>query len=565
MRRGMSEMKKLLLPVLTACMLFPLPAYAEKFTAESKVTAVTVYTNRAAVTRTAKVKIPKGAHEVVFDNLPAQIAGDSLRVEGSAAAAVTLGALAHEQVVSKELTSAKERELSDALQALRDKIALEQAAMTAQEEKKKLLGQIGTAATNQTNEEFKKLEFQPQQWLAAATAIQEGLAEVLQAQHRHGLNIRTMNEDVKKLETELQKMRTGMRRSYVATVPLEASEATELILELSYQVGNASWQPLYDARLETGDGKLTLVQFGSVKQLTGEDWEGVSLTLSTAQPHRGAMPPRFSPQWLSKYDKGHLVHTQMANLAYNGGGSPVGGTADFAMSTREAAPRQKVAKKAQFAAAQVETGGFVAEYRVAGPATILSDNNDTKLMVGAFDIDSRLEVHVQPQHTTDAFLVARGKLKGEATVLAGQVNLFRDGAFIGKTHFPLLRPGEEHDLFFGVDDRISVKRNVVKDERKEGGMIIKDSILERHYVTEVQNLRQEPVELRVRETIPVSKDDSIKVEIVKEATTGGYESDIDKIVGLTGWSFSLAPQEKKEVRLGWKVTWPAGDNIRGLP
>ncbi len=308
------------------------------------------------------------------------------------------------------------------------------------------------------------------------------------------------------------------------------------------------------------------MQYGAVRQLTGEDWRGVALTLSTAQPHRGASPPPLGTVWVRKqpeYKAAPAAARMMGRAA-----APMADMAEMAVMSYEAdgvAASPPPPREARFAGAEIDTGGFVTEYRVAGPATIASDNNETKLMVGAFDVDTALEVHIQPQHTTEAFLVARGTLKGDAPLLAGEVSLFRDGAYVGKSGFPLLRPGEAHDLFFGVDDRISVKRNTLKDERRQGGMIVRDSILERHYVTEIQNLRRNPVELRVREAIPVSQDGDIKIDIQRNATTAGYAEDVENIRGLLQWNVTLPPQQKTEVKLGWRVTWPANDTVIGLP
>jgi len=563
-------MKKLFLPVLTAVLLIaaPLSAEAKDITADSEITAVTVYSNRATVTRTATVDVPAGAHTVLFEGLPQNISGDSLRVEGSATADVTFGALSHQQVVTQELTSEKERELSDALQKLRDLIETENAEIQALDARLALLRSIGQTAVKRSNEEFENLQFQPDQWAAAAEAMQSGTAEVLKARQQHQINIRTLNEAVRKVETELRQMRTGQRRTHTVSVPLESAAATKLTVKLSYQVANASWKPVYDARLDTENGDLQIVQYGAVRQLTGEDWRGVALTLSTAQPHRGASPPPLNTVWIRKQPeykaapagarmlgRAAAPMADMAVMSYDGG----------AMESMAVAESPPPPREARFAGAEIDTGGFVTEYRVAGPATIASDNNETKLMVGAFDVDTALEVHIQPQHTTEAFLVARGTLKGDAPLLPGEVSLFRDGAYVGKSGFPLLRPGEAHDLFFGVDDRIAVKRNTLKDERRQGGMIVRDSILERHYVTEIQNLRRNPVELRVREAMPVSQDGDIKIDIQRNATTAGYAEDVENIRGLLQWNVTLPPQQKTEVKLGWRVTWPANDTVIGLP
>ena len=61
----------------------PLAAVAAPVVADSRVTAVTVYTDRAVVTRTATVNLAApGAVEVTFEKLPTGLLDQSLTVSG---------------------------------------------------------------------------------------------------------------------------------------------------------------------------------------------------------------------------------------------------------------------------------------------------------------------------------------------------------------------------------------------------------------------------------------------------------------------------------------------------
>src|SRR4030095_5858559 len=68
---------------------------------------------------------------------------------------------------------------------------------------------------------------------------------------------------------------------------------------LSYQLPDAGWRPLYDARLDSEAGHVELAQLGEVQQRTGEDWSGVALTLSTARPAVGAGLPELGSWFLN--------------------------------------------------------------------------------------------------------------------------------------------------------------------------------------------------------------------------------------------------------------------------
>lgn len=569
-------MKRLFSAALLLALSLPVPALAETadkdIVAESAIKAVTVYTGRAKVTREAVVDVPAGARTVVFKDLPATLLPDSLRAEGKSKASVKFGAVAHKQVMSSQLTSAREKELTEKMETLQDQLSLLNAEKSGLDAQNTFLANLGKQASLRADEDIAEINLKPEQWSAAAEAIQTGTTAAMKAKLQLGLKTRDLEREIRKIRNELSQLRTGGRSTYAVTVPLEADKPARLTIELSYQVPNASWTPLYDARLVTeGKGGLQLTQFGSVTQRTGEDWENVALTLSTAQPQRGASLPDLQPMWVDVYD-GKRVFTgnnaitfQKARMMQQNIVSSememAGGAMD--MAAPAAAPMEEDVA-ASFVTAEINTGGFVSEYKIPGPSNVMADGTQTKLMVGDFDIASKIEVHVKPQLSGEAFLVAKSKLKGESPILPGQVNLFRDGAYVGQSSIRLLRPDEDYDFYFGVDDQVSVKRKVLKDERQEEGVITRETVLERHYATEIQNLHTSPVDVVVKETAPAPRNEKITLELLKTATTQGYKDNSDNIKGMLYWQFELAPKEKKELKLGWKLSWPKDHTLTGL-
>ena len=534
--------------------------------ANSNIVAATVYSNRAKVTRKAVVSLKAGSQKVVFKDLPTILYPDSLRAEGSAQANVVFGAVSHKRVNSADLTQPREKELNEELQKLQDQIALINADKQALAAKQIFIQSIGKTAQLRENEVIAKMELNVGQWSSAADKIFTELSSINKAQSELDFKIRDLNKEVQRVRNELSQIRTGHKSVIEVAVPLETDKATELTIELSYQVPNATWSPLYDARLETDGGSdLALIQYGSVRQTTGEDWTGVALTLSTAQPHRGSSLPSLQPYWVNIWDNnakpaGRVLGMKAARQSANVAGLA---EADMMMESMAAAPAEK-RKEASFQAATIETGGFVSEYKIPGPSDVKSDGTETKLMVGKFETESDLQIHIKPQVSGEAFVVSHAVLKGEAPILPGKVSLFRDGAYIGQAYFPMLRPGDDHDLFFGVDDQVTVKRNVLKDEKKDAGIIARGNNIEKQFVTEIKNLHSEPFKIVVQETIPVGQNEKIEIEIAKDVTTQGYKSDVDDKKGLLEWTFELGAKDTQKINLGWKVSWPKDHNITGL-
>jgi len=84
-------------------------------------------------------------------------------------------------------------------------------------------------------------------------------------------------------------------RKYVE-LEVEGSGAATLYLE--YQVEAARWSPSYAARFE-GE-RVTLEVRAMIAQDTGEDWTGVALRLSTAEPERSGGLPELAAQRIGR-------------------------------------------------------------------------------------------------------------------------------------------------------------------------------------------------------------------------------------------------------------------------
>lgn len=556
-----------LLTALTLALITVSPAslMAAEIEADSTLTAATVYANRATLTRRAVIDIPAGEHTVIFKNMTPSMMTDSLRAEGEANGNIIMGALTHKMETSIDLVAPREKELNDQILKLMDQIKVLEAEKAAISTKQDFINSLGEQAVMRENENIAEMQLNTESWAAAANTIHSQTSENLKATLALDNQIRDLNEQIQKLRTDMNQLRTGNKTTYTVSLPIEADRASKLTVDLSYQIPNATWQPLYDARLNTETEELELIQYGAVRQNTGEDWSDVKLTLSTAQPQRGATLPPLNAMWVSLRDNKLRQSRSFAKMARNEMLSAAPQAASLAEADYELADDgMALNKEIVMQTAEIKTGGFVSEYIIPGPSTVKADGSESKLKIGTFETENTLQVQVKPQLNDKAYLVSRAKLKGEAPILPGQVNLFRDGAFVGKMSIPLLRPDEEQDIGFGIDDQVSVKHSVMKDERSSAGVIVKDTEIERHYVTEIKNLHSQPINLVVLQTVPVTTDEEIKVEILSKQTLEGYDNDFEDVKGLLRWNFQMEPKSDKRVGLGWKVSWPKDKNINGL-
>ncbi|HYD17825.1 MAG TPA: mucoidy inhibitor MuiA family protein [Patescibacteria group bacterium] len=586
--------------------------------AESEITSVTVYSDRAVVTRRAAVNVPKGAQTVVFRNLPLGVNSENLRAEGKAEGVVMLGAVTLKPVSTRTPGTKPTQDIGGKLEELADKQLALDAQRSALGQKKDFLDKLIAQATALPADRSGKTPSLPiEQWSAVTARVYDEMASISKALLENSLRNRAIERERQALNAAPAKRERGrVIDSTAVLIPVNSEEATKLTLDLTYQVGNATWQPVYDARLDA-KGKLELIQFANVRQKTGEDWRNVELTLSTARPQRLGGIPELSPRWLTAFETPDYSMGSAGNSAIAAGASlsnkvgkgvddevyrkaieaenrrkaeeamrsgwsvvptPIGSSqtenlsippgqtvpsADPLAEWRQKAEARRLSVDAVVTPALINTGGFVSEYKIIAPARVLSDATDVKVLIGKFLADTEMQVQIVPQWSTEAFTIAQINLKGDSPLLPGKVNLFREDAYIGQTTVPLLRPGEAYGLSFGVDDQVSVKRDTVQNQSKEQGVIARDNVVERQFITTVQNLHPSPIKLVVKEAIPVSQTEKINIAL-QQSTTAGYKMDSENVRGVMSWNLDLQPKEKTEVKVGWSVTWPKDHTLNGL-
>ncbi len=111
--------------------------------------------------------------------------------------------------------------------------------------------------------------------------------EILDAEQEQQLRQRRMQE------ASSAKRAERARLSRVAVVTLAEAPAEPFELELEYRVPGARWVPSYSLTLERGLTNGALQMRASVAQNTGEDWNDVRVSLSTASSSRRADMPEL--------------------------------------------------------------------------------------------------------------------------------------------------------------------------------------------------------------------------------------------------------------------------------
>ena len=207
--------------------------------------------------------------------------------------------------------------------------------------------------------------------------------------------------------------------------------------------------------------------------------------------------------------------------------------------------------------AGVEAQSFQVLYGIPGKVSVPTTGEQKRVQIGAEDLDPALVVRTVPRLDPLAYLYAKVVLpKTSGPILPGSVSLFRDGTFVGQGRVPQLAAGEDHELGFGADDLVKVKRVVQEDKKGESGVFTTTRAEERNYTITVKNLRANTITVQVLDRIPVSMQQDIKVDATfKPQPT---KKDFNDRRGTVAWEMSLAPDQESLIAFGYKVSAPAG-------
>lgn len=265
------------------------PADAVK-PAPSRITAVTVYQNTALVTREVTVPEAAGPTEVVVSPLPPATLESSLYAEGTADIRV-LSARYRSRAIAED-NREEVRKLEADIKAVQKTIQEHEADLKTVAANTAFLAKMEgfTAATMTTLTEKGQLD--AEKTIKLADHVRENRAKNAKEEVRLKQLDQEAKEKLAFLQRQLQEKAGGVSRTERDAVIVIDKKAGAGTVKLNYLVSSATWRPQYKLRASSkANDPVTVEYLAAVTQQTGEDWVGVNLVLSTAQPLLNAAPP----------------------------------------------------------------------------------------------------------------------------------------------------------------------------------------------------------------------------------------------------------------------------------
>ncbi|MGY3487540.1 uncharacterized protein (TIGR02231 family) [Bradyrhizobium sp. USDA 4011] len=534
------------------------PLHAANLDAASQVDAVTVYPDGASVTRVITLDLPAGDNTLVAKDFPMGLDPSSLRVEGETGGRLTIGAI--DARPPRPVEPANLPEIDKRIEALRDQREDLQGIITSAEARRKFAEHFAEASPVGIGE---KGEARPvSEWRAAFSAVGDEVATADTAIRDAARKQRDIDREIARLEAD----RAAKPPSKLEVrIELASAAATRATLRVTYAVRNARWMPIYDARLDTGakDRKpaIELVRRAEITQSTGEDWSNVALAVSTVRVARGGNAPELHslivqypqpPRPLAWRNREDGVQQRSAAAP-----APVADALkEFHLGGGAVIAEQE---------ATADVGAFQATFKIPGRVSVAANEGAKSLRISTAMITPDLAVRAVPVIDPTAFLQASFVQADEAPLLPGQVSIYRDGIFVGRSRMATAAKDETVRLGFGADDKVKIERTVVKRNEGSAGLIVTTSKTdERAFKTTVRNGHDFPIKVAIQDQLPVSENDDIVVEMLPSSTPA-TTTNLRDGRGVLEWAFEAKAGEVRDINFAWRMRWPKDKGVVMVP
>jgi uncharacterized protein (TIGR02231 family) len=529
-------------------LLLAVPVQAETILVGSKITDVVVYPQGAKLTRVVEFSASAGQHDVVIADFPLDTVAAGLRLTPSDGLQIGAYALRNDRVAPRDVMKSDAQIAAEAaleaavLASGRAQLALDAVTVRVDAAAAQIayLNRIGAG---DAKAEVANLQATAQmigaEVLAASNAalaaradlpeVQKGLKDAFDAQAR--------------AQAALDAIGAGAKDHAAVTLAVSVAQAGPMQVEVTQYVSNASWIPIYDIALDGVAGQMVIDRSLLVSQNTGEDWAGVALTVSTAQPGNRPDPSQLWPD-LHRVEDPVAQDYERADV--------MGGMV---------APVMEPPKVVEaYRKASVQFQGDIVSYAYPDSVSIADGADNLRLALDKVVLPAVAQARAVPRYDATAYMMAMFTNTSGEILLPGPATLMRDGAFVGEISMDTVAPGAEARLGFGAIEGLRLKRLVPARAEGDRGVFSKSNQIEQTAVLSVENLTEEDWAVRVMDVIPYSEQEELVISYT--ATPPVTEQDVDDKRGVLAWDVVVPAGGLREVAIVTRESWPEGKELR---
>jgi uncharacterized protein (TIGR02231 family) len=556
----MKKLTMLLLPLIA--LIVSAPAFTvNQQEITGKISKVTVYHGQAMVTRQITVELPQGSSEVLVTGLPQRIIPESIYAESSGDTKV-LSVRYRTKAVEAD-TREEVKKLDAEIDQLKRQIYHYERQKGHLDNQWSMFIKLRDFTVDATKSDTSRgiLSYEPVY----------KLVEFIQAKGQEYIDQTLSFEDkIADLKNELELL--GRKRNELAAERTKSQREAILYLnkagkgkstvELNYLVNDADWLPQYNLRGDTDKANVLIEYNAVINQTSGEDWDSVALSLSTAEPAMIASAPTLEalnialrPQFVQQPEQAVITSGMLQQQDFKGliqqrievaregkaGELRLRKIAADNQTWELNTSRGQIVRMKEEIEAIRRIEGISVTYELPGRITLPSRSDQQLATIATVNTKADFTFIATPLLTDYVYLQADLLNDSDIIFLPGQASVFRNGQFVGKSQMPVVTIGEKLTTGFGIDSQIRVTREIEdKQTNFQGGNRI-DTF---EYRIALENYKNSLVRLKLIDRLPYTDDKSIKIELTENSRPLSDDSEYvrkDKKKGLLRWDIELAP------------------------
>ncbi len=498
--------------------------------AKGKVETVTLYRGQALVTRVVSFEAAAGAVQLTVTNLPESVLPESLHA--SAGSGVEVRTVRYQARAQSEAPQAEVRKLDGQIHEVERtmrKNANEQQLVNKQES---YLDGLRDFVAPTVKVEMTK-------GVLDADTLDELTSMIFdrrQGAAQRRLELDEEARDLREKLTLLNRQRSELTRTHAKTarealVFLDKADAGKAKIRLHYLVSNATWEPRYNLRANAEMTKVSVEYAAVARQMTGEDWNDVKLTLSTAGAQMAAEGPRLAllrvtlgksktayknPQ-LEQQMKAQRKQLDVLNRTMQQTverRAQIGLNWDINAAANRWQDNELIVDPKDIYVVKQPTAGtpvrLSANYELESAVSFASRRESQTIEIARLELPAEFYYQAVPLLTQYVFRYARLTNKGKLSLLEGRSNAYFDGDFVGTGTVPMMAQGQQVTVGFGMEPKLRAWREFVS--KKDTDSRIGSRRTKLSYRLVLHNYSDKPFDLRLLDRTPVATDE-LEVEV----------------------------------------------------
>lgn len=548
---------------------------------DSRISSVTVYLNGAQVYRKAKTTLKKGTNEIIIDDVSPYL--NTKSIQASVSGSPLILNVKHQieyndpVFVSEPLP---EKILSQ-IQVLEDSLFFQDLQLqkirnqiTNLDQEKRIITDNKTIRGEGKSDSLAIFMVAVEFYHEKLNVIENQLLQLRISEHNLGKKVNNTQiklNELRNYSAHKTVQPTVKPQVHQIVLTVHSDYETEAEFSVNYLVNRAGWIPSYDLRATGADEPVNLTYKASIYQKTGEDWDNVKLTLSTFNQSCSFTVPTLA-MWEIQNKAELAQRNQQKNILGYGASDTItileqqayysntliptnNATLNFTTSVADATTSNGFnigINQDQFILPKSLAGSMDktlsnVEFGIKNRYTINSDGKETMMVVENVDLNSKFDYISVPKLNTDAFLLSNITDWRKHNLLPAKANIYFNNSFVGETEIQPSQMGDTLSLAIGRERGLEITRKKIDDDAKEK---VVGSNIKREITIEiaVKNTTGETADIKIKDQIPVSKSDDIKVKQIDLA--GGRLNDK---TGILTWNLKLAPKEGKIIKFTYEI------------